>query len=81
MRGIYREIVEPERLVFTFSWDGKEGELSRENTISIQFADVGGKTRMTFRQAFFETAENRDEHGKGWTECFERMARYLAGEH
>ena len=78
MRGVYREIVEPERLVFTFAWEGKEGELGRENTISIQFADAGGKTRMTFRQAYFETAQNRDEHNKGWTECFECLEAHLA---
>ncbi|HEX6118528.1 MAG TPA: SRPBCC domain-containing protein [Dongiaceae bacterium] len=80
MRGTSREIVEPERLVFTFSWEGKEGEMGRENTISISFADVGGKTRMTFRQAFFETAQNRDEHGKGWNACFDHLADFLADE-
>ncbi|MEZ5829895.1 MAG: SRPBCC domain-containing protein [Dongiaceae bacterium] len=80
MRGIYREIVEPERLVFSFAWE-KEGEQGRENTITISLADVGGKTRMTFRQAFFETAENRDDHNKGWSSCFDSLEKYLAGEH
>jgi hypothetical protein len=35
---------------------------------------------MTFRQAFFETVENRDAHNRGWTESFERLAEFLAGE-
>jgi uncharacterized protein YndB with AHSA1/START domain len=80
MRGVYREIVEPERLVFTFSWEGKEGELGRENAISITFAEVDGKTRMTFRHGFFETAATRDEHNKGWSGCFDRLAEFLANE-
>jgi uncharacterized protein YndB with AHSA1/START domain len=80
MRGIYREIVEPERLVFTFSWENKEGELGRENLVTITFAEQGGKTRMIFRQAFFETIENRDSHHGGWSECFDRLGQYLAGE-
>jgi uncharacterized protein YndB with AHSA1/START domain len=80
MRGVYRDIVEPERLVFSFSWEGEEGERGRENTVTITFADVSGKTRMTFRQAFFETAENRDDHNQGWSGSFDRLADFLANE-
>lgn len=54
MRGIYREIAEPERIVFTFAWE-EEGERGRENTITVTFAEQGDQTRMTFRQAFFES--------------------------
>ena len=79
MRGVYREIVEPERLSFTFAWE-KEGEYGRENTITIIFGEQDGRTRMTFRQAFFETVEARDDHNKGWTGCFERLSQYLANE-
>jgi uncharacterized protein YndB with AHSA1/START domain len=79
MRGIYREIVEPERLIFTFSWE-EDGERGRETMITITFGEQGDKTRMTFRQAFFETVENRDSHHGGWTECFERLAQFLANE-
>jgi uncharacterized protein YndB with AHSA1/START domain len=79
MRGIYREIVEPERLVFTFSWE-EDGERGRETMITVTFGEQGDKTRMTFRQAFFETVENRDSHHGGWTECFERLAQFLANE-
>ncbi|HET6161583.1 MAG TPA: SRPBCC domain-containing protein [Dongiaceae bacterium] len=79
MRGIYREIVEPERLVFTFSWE-MEGERGRENVITITFGELGEKTKMTFRQAFFETVENRDAHLKGWGECLDRLAEYVAKE-
>lgn len=80
MRGRYREIVEPERLVFSFQWENKEGEHGKENTVTITFAEQDGKTRMTFRQAFFETVANRDDHGKGWNGSFDKMAEYLAGQ-
>ncbi len=79
MRGIYREIVAPERIVFTFSWE-EEGERGRENLVTITFAEQGNKTRMTFRQAFFESVSERDSHNGGWTSCFDRLAQYLAGE-
>jgi uncharacterized protein YndB with AHSA1/START domain len=79
MRGIYREIVEPERIVFTFSWE-EDGERGLENLITVTFAEQGEKTHMTFRQAFFESVEQRDSHHEGWSECIDRLAQYLAGE-
>lgn len=79
MCGTYREFVEPERLTFSFSWE-HDGKLGPETTITITFSEVDGKTRMNFRQAFFETAESRDEHGKGWNAAFDNLAAYAAGE-
>ncbi|MGH6892425.1 MAG: SRPBCC domain-containing protein [Dongiaceae bacterium] len=78
MRGVYREIVEPERIAFTFSWE-EEGERGRENMITVTFADHNGKTKLTFRQAFFESVEQRDSHHGGWSECLDRLAAYVAG--
>lgn len=79
MRGIYREIVEPERLIFTFAWE-EEGERGRETLITVTFGEQGEKTRMTFRHAFFESVEERDSHHEGWSECLDRLAQFLAGE-
>jgi hypothetical protein len=33
---------------------------------------------MTFRQEPFESAAERDGHGEGWSEAFDRMAAHLA---
>ena len=79
MRGTYREIIEPERIMFTFAWE-EEGERGRENLVTITLAEQDGKTRMTFRQAFFESISERDSHNEGWSECFDRLALFLAGE-
>jgi uncharacterized protein YndB with AHSA1/START domain len=75
--GTYREIVEPERLAFTLSGE-EEGERGHETLITITFGDLGKKTRMTFRQAFFETIKVRDAHQEGWNESLDRLAQYVA---
>jgi uncharacterized protein YndB with AHSA1/START domain len=81
MVGIYREIVEAERIVFTFAWE-EDGERGMETLITVTFADQGGRTRLTFHQAPFETVENRDSHNEGWSECLDRLAGYLSvGDH
>lgn len=73
-QGVYREVIENMRLVFTFAW---EGEGSQENLITITFAEENGKTRMTFTQVPFPTIEERDGHGEGWGEAFDKLAAYV----
>lgn len=75
--GIYREIVEPERLVFTFAWED-EGERGLETLITVEFSDIDGKTRMRFHQTPFQSQSERDDHESGWNECFDRLAAHLA---
>lgn len=78
MRGIYREITPPERLVFTFAWEDEDGQPGPETLVTVIFAEHDGKTKLTFHQAVFETVTARDEHEGGWTECLDRLAKYLA---
>jgi len=47
--------------------------------VTVTFVDHGGKTKMVFRQVFFESVEERDGRRGGWTECFDRLAAHLAG--
>jgi uncharacterized protein YndB with AHSA1/START domain len=74
--GVFREVVPPERLVFTFSWE-EEGERGLETLVTVTFADEGGKTRMTFHHAPFQTVAERDGHGYGWNSTFDRLVEHL----
>lgn len=76
--GVYREIDEPKKLAFSFMWEGmKGGTPPRETFVSIELEDVGGNTRMTFRQFLFDTVSNRDGHNYGWNSSFDRFDQYL----
>ena len=61
--GAYREIVEPERLVFTWERDDEAG-LRRQlnNVVTVTFAAQGKKTHLTLHHAAFQTAADRDDH-------------------
>lgn len=77
--GVYREIVPPKRLVYTFAWDEDSGMHGPETLVTVDLAEIaGGKTRMTMRQAVFDTTSNRDGHRGGWNSMFDRLAEYLA---
>jgi uncharacterized protein YndB with AHSA1/START domain len=77
-RGVYREVVRPERLVFTFAWEDSDGNPGHEMVVTVSFAAIGSQTRLTLHQAVFETVAARDDHRRGWLSCLERFAEYLA---
>jgi uncharacterized protein YndB with AHSA1/START domain len=78
LQGVYREIVEPERLVITWAWLDAEGKPGHETLVTVSFAEHGGKTKLTLHQAVFESVTARDAHQDGWTSCLGRLAEYLA---
>jgi len=78
LRGVYREIVEPERLVFTWAWEDAEGKPGHETVLTVSFAEHGAKTKLTLHQAVFESVTARDAHQSGWTGGLDRLAEYLA---
>ena len=78
IRGVYREITPPERLVMTHAWENDDGQPGPETVVTVTFAEQEGKTTMTFHQAFFESAASRDGHMEGWSSSFDRLAEYLA---
>src|SRR5712692_7997302 len=66
-QGVFREIVEPARLVLTGAWVEEEGKPGHETLLTVSFADHGGKTKLTLHQAVFESVTARDAHRGGWT--------------
>jgi uncharacterized protein YndB with AHSA1/START domain len=73
MSGIYREIVEPERVVFTFAWDD-----GPETLITVTIKPEGNGTKLTFRHEPFADAASRDSHEGGWSECLDRLVAEMA---
>ena len=77
-RGVCREVVEPERLVFTFAWEDKDGRSGHETVVTVNFAEHGAKTKLTLHQAVFETVTARDLHRGDWASALDCLAEYLA---
>jgi uncharacterized protein YndB with AHSA1/START domain len=80
-RIIYREVVRPERLVYSHDGDDEKNPVQFE--VTVTFEDDGGKTRLTLR-SLFPTAEMRDmvvrEYGaeEGGKQTLERFGEYLS---
>ncbi|HXZ24950.1 MAG TPA: SRPBCC domain-containing protein [Nitrospiria bacterium] len=87
--GIYREIVESERIVYTDSFadaDGKpvppsyygmsEGHPS-ETMVTVTFAEREGKTTLMLVHSIPATVEERGGTEQGWNEMFDRLVDVL----
>jgi len=76
-RGVYREVVEPERLVFTIT-DQPDDE--RYELIVVVLRDLGdGRTEMRFEQRGLQSPEEYERAGSGWATFFDRVDERLAG--
>ena len=54
--GVYHEVVEPAKLVYTFEYEGMPGHILME---TVTFEDWDGITKMT-DQMVFQSSEDRD---------------------
>jgi uncharacterized protein YndB with AHSA1/START domain len=77
LEGGYREIVKPERLVYTHAWLDANQQRGQETLVTITFAERDGKTELTLRQTGFASVEARDGHGYGWRSALDVLVDYL----
>jgi uncharacterized protein YndB with AHSA1/START domain len=82
MSGTFREVVAPERLVFTAVAEDLEGHPLLEALTTVTFAAHGGKTTVTVHAKAVGiapiAAQMLDGMQAGWTQSLERLAALLA---
>jgi uncharacterized protein YndB with AHSA1/START domain len=75
-KGEYREVVEPERLVFTVS---DQPEEEAYELVTVVFSDLGdGRTEMLLEQRGHMSAEEYERAATGWSSFFDRVAQRIA---
>ena len=82
LTGRFIEVVQPERLVFTFVRAAAPaiGVEPVDTRVTVTFTEQAGKTLMRFRQEVFTTTELRENHQDGWTTSFGRLDKILAAQ-
>ena len=71
--GTFREVVPPEKLVFTWSWVHHDFGAS---LVTVEFRAVGPVyTEVTLTHELPE--KDREAHRKGWEECFDMLEKAL----
>jgi uncharacterized protein YndB with AHSA1/START domain len=74
--GKYLEIKAPEKLVYSWAWQGSPMEQS-PTRVTVEFIPKGKETEVVLTHEQFSDAEIRDKHQQGWTGCLDRLQRFL----
>lgn len=89
-KGAYREIVPPERLVYTLSFSdaagnfvepsdvGADPEWPRETVVTVTFDDLDGRTKLTLHQTVLESIAKRTGAHPSWIEMLDRLSELVA---
>jgi uncharacterized protein YndB with AHSA1/START domain len=87
--GIYKEVIETNRLVYTDSFAdehgnvvpgsyyGMESTLPVEMEVELTLEDLDGKTRMTLEHYGIPEGEMAEQTKAGWNESFDKLAECL----
>jgi uncharacterized protein YndB with AHSA1/START domain len=72
VRGVYREIVPNEKLVFTWAWLGTP---ERESLVTVLLKPDGDGTLLTLTHEQFFDEDARDQHNNGWHGALDKMEK------
>jgi uncharacterized protein YndB with AHSA1/START domain len=72
----FREVLEPERLVF--AWASQRG--LGPGMVTVTLRDLGGRTEMTCHYVARHPGDIYADVRTGWSEQFERLARHIESE-
>lgn len=75
--GVFREVKEPERLVYTFAWDQDDGSPGQDMLIVLTLYEFGDQTKLTLRQYGFASTSSRDGHAEGWGQGLDALVNYI----
>lgn len=64
--GEYREVKPPERLVFTWKWEGEQMAAMGESLVTVTLTEKAGETEVRLHHSGFPSPEVRDRHLGGW---------------
>jgi uncharacterized protein YndB with AHSA1/START domain len=73
--GVYREVKPPEKLVYSWWWEGATQH--EETLVTVEFRDLGGSTELVLTHELFPDEVARDKHTEGWTGCLNGLAKRL----
>ncbi len=80
--GVYREVVAPERLVFTNDAVDKEGKTILKGLTTVTFAERSGKTLLTLETSAIAMVDYAAAYLKGmeqgWTMSLEKLEEFVA---
>ncbi len=78
VRGEYREVTPPSRLVYTWCWEGEDGpHPGHVSLVTVEFRAEGAQTTVVLEHSGLASEESRTGHGAGWRGSLENLERRI----
>jgi uncharacterized protein YndB with AHSA1/START domain len=77
--GEFREVVAPERLVYTWRWEAGVPD-RRESLVTVEFHDLGERTELVLVHDNFAGPGPVDMYDAGWASGLRKLAVHLGSE-
>lgn len=75
--GEYRELVPPERIVYTWNWEGAHA-MPSETIVTVTLTERDGVTEVRMDHTGFVDEAIRDDHANGWAGCYDKLVEAFA---
>jgi len=72
--GTYREVRPPERLVYTWAWQGTRMD-GIETLVTVDFREAGQDTEVLLTHEGFDTQGDHTAHRDAWIGCLDRLSQ------
>lgn len=72
--GVYREVIEERKLVFTWEWPGAP---ERESLVTFLLEPIETGTRLTLIHAQLPDEDARASHEQGWSGLLDKLPLFL----
>jgi uncharacterized protein YndB with AHSA1/START domain len=74
--GEYQEVAPPDRLVFTWQWEGAPAG-APVTLVTVLFKAHALGTELILTHEHFDSAASRDQHAAGWQGCLNQLERLI----
>jgi len=69
--GVYKEVDPPNRVVYTWGWDGDHPV--KNSTVTVEFLDRGDTTEVVLTHEGFPAGDEQANHEKGWIAILDKL--------
>lgn len=77
LRGEFREVTPPGKLVYTWEWENDSDYLDRETVVSVEFIDLAGSTEVRLAHENLPSEQSAENHEHGWSGSLDKLEKLL----
>ena len=78
MRGVFRELDQDKKVVFTWKWEDDEIWKNHTSVVTVEFTDADGGTKVTLTHEQLPTQESRNNHEQGWNSALAKLEKFFS---